>query len=70
MVCGKFEARDRSATYRFLTDGDADLSERSGFNIVQVKDSVLYTPNLDIPNGVARVNGAEVHIEAVPVKLA
>lgn len=38
---GLFEAADRGASYPFLTDGDANLTEGSGFNIILVKDGVL-----------------------------
>uniref|UniRef100_UPI003CE5C971 Amine transaminase n=1 Tax=Aspergillus terreus TaxID=33178 RepID=UPI003CE5C971 len=75
---GMFEASDRGATYPFLTDGDANLTEGSGFNIVLVKDGVLYTPDRGVLEGVtrksvidvARANGIEVRVEVVPVELA
>jgi branched-subunit amino acid aminotransferase/4-amino-4-deoxychorismate lyase len=57
---GLFEARDRGATYPFLTDGDANLTEGSGFNIVLVKDGVLYTPDRGVLQGVTRKSVAEV----------
>jgi branched-subunit amino acid aminotransferase/4-amino-4-deoxychorismate lyase len=44
LVRGMFEASDQGATYPFLTGGDANLTEGSGFNIVFVKDGVLYSP--------------------------
>lgn len=77
-VRGLFEAADRSATYPFLTDGDANLTEGSGFNIVLVKDGVLYTPDRGVLHGVTRksvvdvaqANGIEIRIEVVPVELA
>jgi branched-subunit amino acid aminotransferase/4-amino-4-deoxychorismate lyase len=72
------EARDRGALYPFLTDGDAHLTEGSGFNIVFIKDNVLYTPDRGILHGItrksvfdaARVCGVEVRCEVVPVALA
>jgi branched-subunit amino acid aminotransferase/4-amino-4-deoxychorismate lyase len=78
LVRGLFEAADRGATYPFLTDGDANLTEGSGFNIVLVKDGVLYTPDRGVLQGVtrksvvdvARANSIEVRIELVPVELA
>ena len=72
------EAQDRDADYPFLTDGDAHLTEGSGFNIVLVKDGVLYTPDRGVLEGVTRksvinvaqASGIEVRIEFVPVELA
>lgn len=77
-VRGMFEAGDRGASYPFLTDGDANLTEGSGFNIVLVKDGVLYTPDRGVLHGVtrksvidvARANGLEVRVEYVPVEMA
>ncbi|KAH8702567.1 aminotransferase [Talaromyces proteolyticus] len=73
-----FEARDRDAMHPFLTDGDANLTEGSGFNIVLVKDGIIYTPDRGVLQGVtrksvidvARANNIEVHVEVVPVQLA
>jgi branched-subunit amino acid aminotransferase/4-amino-4-deoxychorismate lyase len=73
-----FEASDRGATYPFLTDGDANLTEGSGFNIVIIKDKVLYTPDRGVLQGITRksvidaahANGFEVRIETVPVQAA
>lgn len=78
MVRGLFEANDRGATYPFLTDGDAHLTEGSGFNIIFVKDGVLYTPDRGVLHGVtrksvidaARAIGKEVRVETVPVEIA
>lgn len=78
LVRGLFEAEDRGATYPFLTDGDANLTEGSGFNIVLVKDGVLYTPDRGVLQGitrksvidVAKANGLEIRVEHVPVDLA
>lgn len=78
LVRGLFEAEDRGATYPFLTDGDANLTEGSGFNIVLAKDGVLYTPDRGVLQGitrksvidVAKSNGIEIRVEHVPVEMA
>ena len=75
---GLFEAADRGATYPFLTDGDTNLTEGSGFNIVLVKNGVLYTPQRGVLEGVTRksvidvahMNGLDVRVELVPVQKA
>lgn len=75
---GLFEAADRGATYPFLTDGDSHLTEGSGFNIVLIKDGVMYTPDRGVLQGVtrksvmdvARVLGIEVRVQLVPVEMA
>jgi len=74
---GLLEAADRGATYPFLTDGDGNLTEGSGFNIVLVKNGVLYTPERGVLEGitrksvldVARANGIEARVEFVPVDM-
>ncbi len=38
------EALDRGAMYPILTDGDANLTEGSGFNVILIKDGKLHTP--------------------------
>lgn len=78
MVRGLFEAHDRGATYAFLTDGDANLTEGTGFNVVLVKDGVLYTPDRGCLEGITRKSvvdaarslGYELRIEVVPVAAA
>ncbi|KAF2096214.1 D-aminoacid aminotransferase-like PLP-dependent enzyme [Rhizodiscina lignyota] len=75
---GLFEAADRGAVYPFLTDGDANLTEGSGFNIVLIKDGVLYTPDRGVLQGVTRKSvidvakscGFVVRIEYVPTEMA
>ncbi|KAI1364783.1 aminotransferase [Xylaria arbuscula] len=75
LVRGLFEASDRGATYPFLSDGDANLTEGSGFNIVLIKDGVLYTPDRGVLQGItrksvidaARINGLEVRLEVIPI---
>lgn len=72
---GMYEAMDRGADYPFLTDGDANLTEGSGFNICLIKDGVLYTPDRGVLEGVTRktvmevatAKGIEVRKEVVPV---
>lgn len=51
---GILEARDRGAMYPILTDGDANLTEGSGFNVILVKDGKLYTPRKGVLEGVTR----------------
>ncbi|KAL2794230.1 aminotransferase [Aspergillus keveii] len=78
LVRGLFEASDRGATYPFLTDGDTNLTEGSGFNIVLVKNGVLYTPARGVLEGITRrsvidaahKNGLEIHFELIPVQMA
>jgi len=75
---GMYEAKDRDAMYPFLTDGDSNLTEGSGFNIVFIKDGVLYTPDRGVLHGVtrksvfdaARFHGVEIRCEVIPVELA
>lgn len=73
-----FEAADRGARYPFLTDGDANLTEGSGFNVVFVKGGALYTADRGVLEGVtrksvfdvARANNFEIRLQVVPVELA
>lgn len=75
---GMFEAADRGAMYPFLTDGDDNLTEGSGFNIILVKDGVLYTPDRGVLPGITRKSvvdvakslNLEVRIEDVPTEMA
>ncbi|CAO2655157.1 Nn.00g102210.m01.CDS01 [Neocucurbitaria sp. VM-36] len=74
---GLFEAVDRGATYPFLTDGDANLTEGSGFNIILIKDGVLHTPERGCLEGVtrksvidaAKTSGFPVVIGYVPTEM-
>ncbi|BCS27987.1 aminotransferase class IV [Aspergillus puulaauensis] len=76
LVRGLHEAADRGAEYPFLTDGDTNLTEGSGFNIVLVKDGVLFTPSRGVLEGItrksvidaARANGLEIRVELVPIQ--
>ena len=73
-----FEARDRGAMYPILTDGDGNLNEGSGFNVVLVKDGKLYTPRRGVLEGVTRKSvlaladklGFPWVIDDIPVQLA
>jgi branched-subunit amino acid aminotransferase/4-amino-4-deoxychorismate lyase len=75
---GIMEARDRGAMYPILTDGDANLTEGSGFNIILIKDGKLYTPRKGVLEGVTRKSvlvladqlGLPYAIDDVPVELA
>jgi branched-subunit amino acid aminotransferase/4-amino-4-deoxychorismate lyase len=72
------EAQDRKANYPFLTDGDAHITEGSGFNICIIKDGILYTPDRGVLEGVtrksvfdaAKANGIEYRLQVVPVEMA
>lgn len=72
------ESGDRDADHPFLTDGDGNLTEGSGYNIVLIKDGVLYTPDRGVLEGItrrtvleiARANGIETRVQVVPVELA
>lgn len=78
LVRGMFEARDRGSQYPFLTDGDTNITEGSGFNVVFVKDGVILTPDRGVLEGVTRKSvidvaksqGIEVRVEVVPVETA
>lgn len=73
-----FEARDRGAMYPILTDGDGNLTEGSGFNIVLVNDGKLFTPRRGVLEGVTRKSvlavadklGLPWVIDDIPVDLA
>ncbi|KAJ5469936.1 hypothetical protein N7530_007293 [Penicillium desertorum] len=78
LVRGLLEAADRGATYPFLTDGDTNLTEGPGYNIVIIKDGALYTPDRGVLEGVTRKtvleiaqkNSIRVHVQVVPVEMA
>lgn len=73
---GLFEAMDRGANYPFLTDGDTNLTEGSGFNVILVKDGVIYTPDRGVLRGItrqsvidiARAYKIEVRLQVVPIE--
>lgn len=72
------EARDRGCLYPFLTDGDSNITEGSGFNVCFIKDGVLYSPDRGVLHGVtrksvfdaARAHNVEIRCETVPVEMA
>lgn len=74
---GMLEAADRGAMHPFLTDGDGNITEGSGFNIILVKDGVLFTPERGVLEGVtrksvleiARANGIDARVEFIPVEM-
>lgn len=75
---GLLEARDRGAMYPILTDGDANITEGSGFNVILIKDGKLHTPKKGVLEGVTRLSvlaiaeklGYPHIIDDVPVDLA
>jgi branched-subunit amino acid aminotransferase/4-amino-4-deoxychorismate lyase len=75
---GIMEARDRGCVYPILTDGDTNITEGSGFNVVLIKDNQLFTPKRGVLEGVTRSTVLEVarglgyktHLDEVPVELA
>lgn len=75
---GLLEARDRGAMYPILTDGDGNLTEGAGYNVILVKDGRLFTPRLGVLEGVTRKTVLEVadtlgmawELGEVPVELA
>lgn len=75
---GIMEARDRGAMYPILTDGDTNITEGSGFNVVFVKDKALFTAKKGVLEGVTRKTvlelaaglGLKTHLDDVPVDLA
>ena len=72
------EARDRGAVYPILTDGDTNITEGAGYNVVLVKDRQLYSPKKGVLEGVTRKTVFEVadslgykpHLDDVPVSFA
>ncbi|KAK5169429.1 uncharacterized protein LTR77_005405 [Saxophila tyrrhenica] len=75
---GILEAIDRKSTYPFLTDGDANITEGSGYNICFIKDGSLYTPDRGVLEGItrksvfdaARAHDIPIRLEVVPVEMA
>lgn len=59
-VRGLLEAADRDATYPILHDGDGNVTEGSGFNVLLVKDGVIHTPRLGVLEGVTRRTVLEI----------
>jgi branched-subunit amino acid aminotransferase/4-amino-4-deoxychorismate lyase len=75
-VRGLMEAQDRGAIYPILHDGDGNVTEGSGFNIVLIKDGALLTPRLGVLEGVTRrtvleiaqANGISAVVDTTPVE--
>jgi branched-subunit amino acid aminotransferase/4-amino-4-deoxychorismate lyase len=71
------ETQDRGAQAPFLTDGDSNLTEGSGFNIFIVKGGVLHTARRGVLEGITRRTVLEIaedekipcHVEDVPMGL-
>jgi branched-subunit amino acid aminotransferase/4-amino-4-deoxychorismate lyase len=59
-VRGWIEAMDRGAVYALLPDGDGNITEGGGYNIVVIKDDVLRTPSRGVLEGVTRKTVIEV----------
>jgi len=57
---GWLEAMDRGAVYSLLPDGDGNITEGGGYNIVLIKDGVLRTPSRGVLEGVTRKTVIEV----------
>jgi branched-subunit amino acid aminotransferase/4-amino-4-deoxychorismate lyase len=77
LVRGLFEAYDRDAWLPILTDGEGHIAEGPGFNVFTMVDGVLYTPERGVLEGItrrtaieiAREQGLDVRVEAMPVSL-
>jgi branched-subunit amino acid aminotransferase/4-amino-4-deoxychorismate lyase len=54
------EAMDRGAVYSLLPDGDGNITEGGGYNIVVIKNDVLRTPSRGVLEGVTRKTVLEV----------
>lgn len=75
---GILEARERGAMYPILTDGDTNITEGSGYNVMLIKDRELFTPRKGVLEGVTRKTvlelaaglGLQCHLDDVPVDLA
>jgi branched-subunit amino acid aminotransferase/4-amino-4-deoxychorismate lyase len=74
-IRGVFEANDRGAVYPLLPDGDGNLTEGSGFNVVVVKHGAMRSPARGVLEGVTRrtvqelahTRGLKFTLEDVPV---
>jgi branched-subunit amino acid aminotransferase/4-amino-4-deoxychorismate lyase len=72
---GMIEALDRGASFPFLPDGDGNLTEGIGYNVVAVKDGVVMTPGRGVLEGVTRKTvleiaeaaGLKTHLGEVPI---
>jgi branched-subunit amino acid aminotransferase/4-amino-4-deoxychorismate lyase len=59
-VRGWIEAMDRGAVYSLLPDGDGNITEGGGYNVVVIKNGVLRTPSRGVLEGVTRKTVLEV----------
>lgn len=77
LVQGLFEAEVRGDTYPLLTNNKSNHTERSGSNIVLVKDGVLFTPDRGVLQSitcktvirVAHANDVQIRVEYVPLAM-
>lgn len=77
-IRGLLEAQDRGSQYPILTNGDANITEGPGYNIVLIKDRALYTPKSGVLEGITRQSvfdiakkvGILVYLDDVPTNLA
>ncbi|KAF5013046.1 hypothetical protein FDECE_940 [Fusarium decemcellulare] len=77
-IRGLLEAQDRQSQYPFLTDGDGNITEGSGYNVVFIKHGKLHTAKKGVLEGITRQtvfdiahdNGIPVHLDDVPTSLA
>lgn len=75
---GLLEAQDRGAMYPILSDGDGNITEGSGFNVMLIKNGTVRTPNRGVLEGVTRKTILEICrskdieaiVEDVPVSAA
>lgn len=75
-VRGWLEASDRGSVYSFLPDGDGNITEGGGYNIVVIRDGVLSTPSRGVLEGVTRktvleiaaARGMRTVVDLVPVE--
>ncbi|TXC11797.1 hypothetical protein FocTR4_00007784 [Fusarium oxysporum f. sp. cubense] len=78
LIRGLLEAQDRGSQYPFLTDGDGNITEGAGYNIIFVKDGALYTAKKGVLEGITRKSVFDVaekakipiHLDDVPASLA
>ncbi|KAM5369556.1 hypothetical protein ACJA88_010544 [Fusarium oxysporum] len=78
LIRGLLEAQDRGSQYPFLTDGDGNITEGAGYNIVFVKDGALYTAKKGVLEGITRQSVFDVaekakilvYLDDVPASLA
>ncbi|WP_435171275.1 aminotransferase class IV [Falsirhodobacter sp. 1013] len=57
---GLLEARERGVMYPILTDGDANVTEGAGYNVVMLKGKTLMTARRGVLEGVTRKTVMEI----------